>query len=157
MLTTLWRYADRGSITPQQLYGVAATAEISDIYLTFAEKFRREALPYHTKVLDEKTHEINYELPPEAEVRSHLLYEVLLKNRATFLRFMLNTYCEQDADAVLDCHEFWVFLVQWANQYEIPVEYLPVSNRSLAGELEDMGYLKSKSGTGWGFWGVRLP
>lgn len=156
MLSTLWHHATRGwpkdGLTLQQLYGVAATAEITDIYVYTAEKFLAATLPWYQKIVDEKSKQITYEFPPAEDCVRHMLYEVLLKNRSTFVRFILNTYCVDDPDSVLSTHDLWAFILQWGRKYDIEPAYIPISNLTLGSELEDFGYVRSSGG----FWGLRL-
>ena len=151
LLSNLWGLVQRTSYaTAQELYGVAITARIEELYVYTLDKFLTASLPCHTKTTEAETGIITYEFPPKEECIRHMLYEVLLKNRTTFTRFIINTYCTLDEDSMTPVTDLWAFITHWAREQDIPVAYIPVALSTLSAELEELGYTKVKQGF-WGF------
>lgn len=158
LLTSLWLRAHagwpEGGVSAQRLLGIPETSPVEDVYLNIMDKFLTEAVPLYTKTIDDKVY---YEFPPEQECIRHLLYNVLLKNRPTFLRFIINTYCTEDDEAAMGGKDLWAFIVQWARKYDIELAYLPVTQKSLLPELEDLGYTRVMADkNSGGIWGLRI-
>lgn len=158
-LTRLWLRAtsgDWGRMTPQALYAVPETAKIETIYMEVLDKFLGKTLPWFNKVIEAETNTVIYEFPAPDECVRHMLYEVLLKNRTTFVRFFINTYLTHDQDAVLNSQDLWAYVLQWARQFDINPQYLPVAQIGLNDELENLGYLRCRGTTGVAFWGLKI-
>jgi len=158
LLARLWHMLDRGvsRVTEQELYGVPVTARIEPIYSETLRKFLETTLPYVSRVTDDETRLITYEFPPQEDCVRHIINEVLLKNRTTFVRFYLAAYCTQDNDSTVSSAELMAHIFAWARRYDVATEYIPVAQHSLTMELEALGYVKCRMAQGAGFWGVRL-
>ena len=158
LLARLWKMLDEGreSATEQELYGVPVTARIEPIYKETLYKFLTRTLPSVFVVEDSETGLIAYEFANVHDCQRHIINEVLINNRATFVRFILATYTVEDADSAIASADLWAFILSWARKYDVAPAYIPVTQHSLTSELESLGYIKCKVASGTGFWGIRL-
>lgn len=158
LLTRLWNLLDSGitTATQQDLYGIPVTSRIEPIYGETLRKFLDKTLPWISYLEDCETGLITYTFPPSDECIRHMLNEVLLVNRTTLVRFILSTYCVTDPDNAIATGDLWAFILSWARKYDIAVAYLPLTQGILTQELESLGYVKCRTETGTGFWGIRI-